>query len=149
MDWPGRFQVVDCGGAVYILDGAHNLEAVKAFVDTFSRSPFKDRDAVFVVGLLNDKDHMGILRILAPHVSKAVFTRPLSEKALDVYALADEFSRLRPEAEIEVQEDIEAALTAGSRTGTAVVLGSFYLVGSALSILRSKLDDPVINSNRK
>ena len=136
--WPGRFQTLGCGGAVYILDGAHNPEAVRAFAATFDRSPFKDKNAVFVVGLLNDKDHLAILRTLAPYAAKAVFTKPLSERALDPYALADEFSRLRPEAEIEVQEDIEAALAAGSRTGTAVVLGSFYLVGSALSILKAK-----------
>lgn len=138
VDWPGRFQVLDRGGAVYILDGAHNPEAARSFAATFNLSPFKDRDAVFVVGLLSDKDHPAILRTLAPYAAKAVFTRPLSERALDPYALADEFSRLRPEAEIEVQEDIEAALAAGSRTGTAVVLGSFYLVGSVLSILKAR-----------
>lgn len=138
VDWPGRFQVLARGGAVYILDGAHNPEAVRAFASTFSRSPFKDRDAVFVVGLLDDKDHPAILRTLAPYAAKMVFTRPLSERAVDPYALADEFSRLRPEAEIEVQENIEAALAAGSRTGTTVVLGSFYLVGSALKIFSDR-----------
>ncbi|MFA6434178.1 MAG: folylpolyglutamate synthase/dihydrofolate synthase family protein [Elusimicrobiales bacterium] len=137
VDWSGRFQVLDRGGVVYILDGAHNPEAVRSFVDTFSRSPFKDLGAVFVMGFLNDKDHLAMLRTLAPYAARVVFTRPLSERALDPHALADEFSRLRPEAEIEVQEDIEAALSAGSRAGTVVVLGSFYLIGSALSILKN------------
>ena len=143
VDWPGRFQVLSRGGVVYILDGAHNPEAIRAFTETFKRSPFKDKDAVFVVGLLNDKDHMAILRALVPYAAKMVFTRPLSERAIDPCALADKFCRLRPEAEIEVQEDIEAALAAGSRTGTAVVLGSFYLVGSALSILQAKSSQSV------
>ncbi|MEI7481539.1 MAG: folylpolyglutamate synthase/dihydrofolate synthase family protein [Elusimicrobiota bacterium] len=144
VDWPGRFQVLSRGECVYILDGAHNPEAVRAFAATFSRSPFKDRDAVFVVGLLNDKDHLSILTTLAPYAAKAIFTKPPSERAIDPCVLADEFSRLRPEAEIEVQEDIEAALSAGARTGTTVVLGSFYLIGSALSILKPIFCEPVI-----
>lgn len=142
VDWPGRFQVLRAGRTDYILDGAHNPEAVRAFAETFSRSPFKDKDAVFVVGLLNDKDHLAILKTLAPIAANVVFTRPRSERAIDPYALADEFSRLRPGAVIEVEEDIEAALAAGSLTGTAVVLGSFYLVGSVLTILKARASEP-------
>jgi len=135
VDWPGRFQVLNRGGAVYILDGAHNPEAIKAFAATFESSPFKDKDVVFVAGFLNDKDHLSILGTLAPYAAKVIFTKPPSERAVDPCTLADEFSRLRPDAEIEVQDDIEAALGSGARTGTAVVLGSFYLVGVALKIL--------------
>jgi len=138
VNWPGRFQILNRGGVVYILDGAHNPEAVRAFAATFEKSPFKDKDAVFVAGFLNDKDHAAILGTLAACAAKAVFTRPPSPRALDPYALADEFCGLRPGAEIEVQEDIEAALAAGARTGTAVVLGSFYLVGAALEILKKE-----------
>jgi dihydrofolate synthase/folylpolyglutamate synthase len=133
--WPGRFQVLERGGVVYILDGAHNPEAARAFAATFGKSPFRAKDPVFVFGILNDKDYLAVLRTLAPCAAKVVFTRPPSDRAADPCALADEFSRLRPDAEIEVQESIEAALAAGARTGTAVVLGSFYLVGAALKIL--------------
>jgi folylpolyglutamate synthase/dihydropteroate synthase len=37
-----------------------------------------------------------------------------------------------------VQENIEAALSAGAGTGPTVVLGSFYLVGEALKILTGR-----------
>lgn len=137
--WPGRFQVLKRGGTVYILDGAHNPEAIRAFAATFERSPFKDGGPVFVAGFLNDKDHLSMLGALAPYASKAIFTKPPSERAVDPYALADEFSRLRPDAGIEVQEDIEAALASAARTGTVVVLGSFYLVGAALKILKEPI----------
>jgi dihydrofolate synthase/folylpolyglutamate synthase len=136
--WPGRFQVLARGGAVYILDGAHNPEAARAFAATFDRSPFKDKGPVFVFGILNDKDHLSILRTLAPYAAKAVFTRPPSERAADPCALANELARLRPDAEIEVQENIEAALSAGAGPGPIVVLGSFYLVGEALKILTGR-----------
>ena len=56
-------------------------------------------------------------------------------RAADPCALADELSAIRPDAEVEVQEDISAALAAATGCGTAAVQGSFYLAGSALEIL--------------
>lgn len=138
VEWPGRFQVVKAGPGgkgVYILDGAHNAEAMRAFIRTFELSPFRKKGAAFVIGMLNDKEYAPILRLLAPYASRAVFTMPPSERAMDPCALADEFSKLRPDADIEVQENIEAALASAGKSGVTVVLGSFYLVGSALEIL--------------
>jgi dihydrofolate synthase/folylpolyglutamate synthase len=139
VNWPGRFQVINRNGAAYILDGAHNPEAIRTFAETFALSPFKEPEPVFVAGMLKDKDYLSMLRTLAGCASKVVFTKPLSDRAVDPCALADEFSRLRPDARIEVQEDIEAALESGAGAGAVVVVGSFYLVGSALKILRPEL----------
>jgi hypothetical protein len=56
---------------------------------------------------------------------------------VDPCVLADIFSRLRTDASIEVQENAGAALLSASKSGTAAVLGSFYLAGTALKILRA------------
>ncbi|PIU17637.1 MAG: hypothetical protein COT18_12915 [Elusimicrobia bacterium CG08_land_8_20_14_0_20_59_10] len=137
--WPARFQAVrggaEFGGALFIVDGAHNPEAVRAFSQNWRASPFAGKTPAFVVGMLQDKERRGILGLLAPLAGKFIFTRPESLRAADPYALADELSALRPDAEVEVQEDIRAALTVASGSGTAAVLGSFYLAGSALKIL--------------
>lgn len=137
--WPARFQAVRGGpafaDAVFIVDGAHNGEAARAFSATWKSSPFSGKPAAFVVGILQDKERRGILQLLAPLASKFVFTRPGSPRAADPCALADELSAIRPDAEVEVQQDIRAALAAASGAGTAAVLGSFYLAGSALEIL--------------
>ncbi|MBU2574923.1 MAG: bifunctional folylpolyglutamate synthase/dihydrofolate synthase [Elusimicrobia bacterium] len=143
VDWPGRFQLLSAapgaggsGETVYILDGAHNEEAVRSFTRTFEASPFKTEDTAFVMGILNDKEYAAILRLLAPYAARTVFTMPQSERAVSPYALADEYSKIRPDADIEVQEDIEAALISAGRSGAVAVLGSFYLVGAALKILK-------------
>ncbi|MDD5208797.1 MAG: bifunctional folylpolyglutamate synthase/dihydrofolate synthase [Elusimicrobiales bacterium] len=134
--WPARFQVIAASGKnIFIVDGAHNEEAARAFAATWKISPFAVKPAVFVVGMLQDKERRGILELLAPLVKKFVFTRPSSPRAADPCALADELSSIDPAAEVEVQEDIGAALTAASRGGTVAVLGSFYLAGSVLRIL--------------
>jgi len=137
--WPARFQALRgrYAGAetIYIVDGAHNEEAARAFAATWKISPFSGKQAVFVIGMLQDKERRGILELLAPLAEKFIFTRPESPRSADPCALADELSVMKPGAEVEVQEDIRAALSAAARSGTAAVLGSFYLAGSALEIL--------------
>ncbi len=137
--WKARFQVLraaprgrDCS---FILDGAHNPEAVRAFMRTFRSSPFAARPHAFVCGFLNDKDYRAILSVLAPLADDFIFTAPASDKAIPPGLLAEELQRLRPDAAVEVEEDAEAALVSAARRGTAAVLGSFYLAGAALKIL--------------
>ncbi|OGR66269.1 MAG: hypothetical protein A2X31_05975 [Elusimicrobia bacterium GWB2_63_22] len=137
--WPARFQAVRGGeefaNAVFIIDGAHNEEAVRAFAQTWKVSPFVSRDAVFVVGMLQDKERRAMLETLAGLCGRFVFTRPDSPRAADPCALADELTAIRPDAQAEVQEDIRAALRCASAGGTVAVLGSFYLAGTVLEIL--------------
>lgn len=136
--WRARFQVLPRNAArktLFVIDGAHNEEAARAFSSTWKSSPFSGGPAVFVVGILQDKERRGVLELLAPLAKKFIFTRPDSPRAADPCALADELSAIRPDAEVEVQEDIGAALSAAAGGGTAAVLGSFYLAGSALKIL--------------
>ncbi|HCC49161.1 MAG TPA: hypothetical protein DEQ38_13750 [Elusimicrobia bacterium] len=140
--WRARFQALKAGApfgnAVFIIDGAHNEEAARAFSATWKKSPFAAVAPAFVVGMLQDKERRGILELLAPLSKKFIFTRPESPRAADPCALADELAAIRPGAEGEVQEDIRAALKAASASGTAAVVGSFYLAGSALEILGEK-----------
>ena len=144
--WPARFQAVragaEFGGALFVIDGAHNEEAARAFAATWRGSPFARRPAAFVLGMLQDKERRGILELLAPLAAKFILTKPDSPRAADPCALADEIAAIRPDAEIEVQEDITAALAAAAPGGTAAVVGSFYLAGSALKILGEKQERP-------
>jgi len=137
--WPARFQAVrggpEFGGALFVIDGAHNEEAVRAFARTWALSPFAGSGAAFVVAMLQDKERQVILETLAGLCDRFVFTRPDSPRAADPCALADELSALKPSAQVEVHEDIRAALRAASAGGSAAVLGSFYLAGSVLEIL--------------
>ena len=138
--WPARFQTLRggpaFGGALFIVDGAHNEEAARAFAATWKTSPFAGKPAVFVMGILQDKERRRILEILAPLADRFIFTRPESPRAADPCALADELSAIKPGAEVEVQQEIAAALAAAASSGTAAVLGSFYLAGAALEILK-------------
>ncbi|MEK9145665.1 MAG: cyanophycin synthetase, partial [Elusimicrobiota bacterium] len=139
--WPGRFQVVAEKGRTLVLDGAHNAPAMRAFLETWDSSPFESRpgaaDALFIVGMLADKDVDGMLDLLASRARRAVAARAASPRALG----SAELARRMEARGIEVvarAEDARGALKAWKADGAraAAVCGSFYLVGDALRVLR-------------
>jgi len=68
--WPGRFELLQKKPPV-IFDGAHNPGAARALFETLTEIfPGKNKERGFVFGFLKDKDVEGILRELAPLVSK-------------------------------------------------------------------------------
>lgn len=157
--WPGRFQVVEMPalpvapaghsshearargsvrgrGRVLVLDGAHNVPAMRAFLETWTSSPFSRNDALFLVGMLADKDVDGMLGLLAPLARRAVAVRADSPRALG----CEELARRMESRGMEVVARAECARDAikvweadGARI--AALCGSFYLVGDALKVL--------------
>jgi len=140
--WPARFQTQRggpaFGNALFVIDGAHNEEAARAFARTWTISPFAGKSCAFVVGILQDKERRVMLETLASLCGRFIFTRPESPRAADPCALADELMAIKPDAEVEVQQDVGAALACASGSGVVAVLGSFYLAGAALARIRER-----------
>lgn len=138
--WPGRFEVRRLGAKTAVLDGAHNPEAIRNFRRTWEASPFARERVRWIIGIMKDKDALGMIRTLAPLMKEVVTVRPPSPRAIDSVALAQEVRRLAPRARVTVERDPETAarawLAEGARSPrTAVFCGSFYLVGSASRVL--------------
>ncbi|MEK7859650.1 MAG: folylpolyglutamate synthase/dihydrofolate synthase family protein [Elusimicrobiota bacterium] len=131
--WPGRFEVRRHGAKTLILDGAHNPEAMAELVRTFDASPWGRKPVRWIIGVMKDKDYAGIIRAAAPRLSEVVAVRPPSPRALDSLTLAREIRRQVPRAHVSVESDPRTALRSWLKTPgapkTAVVCGSFYLVG--------------------
>ena len=133
--WPGRFEVRRIGERTLILDGAHNPEAMAQLARTLGASPWARKPLRWIVGVMKDKDYPGIIRQVAPLMRDAVAVRPPSPRALDALTLAGEIRRQAPRAHVTVESDPRTALRSWLRSpaaaGTAVLCGSFYLVGQA------------------
>jgi dihydrofolate synthase/folylpolyglutamate synthase len=133
--WPGRFEVRRlAGGRTLILDGAHNPEAMDSLVRTLRRSPWGKGRLRWILGLLRDKDAKAIVARARPLLRDVVAVRPPSPRALEPLALA----RLVG-GKVSVEPSAAAALSSWRRDPkapkTAVVAGSFYLVGQAKEAL--------------
>ena len=140
--WPCRFQIVHAGNsfhnAVFVLDGAHNPEAAAAFCSTWKSSPFCAGRPAYVMAVMEDKDRASVLSQLSEFDGRFYFTRTESARSVPPEKLSEEFLALKPKAEVFVFENPEEAVKKASESGTAAVVGSFYLAGAALRLLSAE-----------
>ncbi|HVE14297.1 MAG TPA: folylpolyglutamate synthase/dihydrofolate synthase family protein [Elusimicrobiota bacterium] len=129
--WPCRFEPVSRRGKTVILDGAHNEDAMKAFLETWKASPWS-RGGTLVFGVLADKDWKTLAALAASAGAPVVCVRPDSPRALAAETLAARLLELGASA--RVAPSLEAALD--SCPASAAVCGSFYLAGAARRALQ-------------
>lgn len=119
--WPGRLEWI---GNV-LLDAAHNPSGALALVDAIQSLPEKP---ALAFGVMADKEHSEMIRILAPHVSRAFLLRPWMDRAADPELLKQTFEALRVEAFIfETPDALCKHLNDDSRQ-TTVVTGSIFFM---------------------
>jgi len=141
---PGRFQIVDDGGAngvprpALVLDGAHNEDGARVLRDAL-QATFPGRRFVFVVGSRSNHDPASFLEILAPLGGRVVATappfkpRPAEEVAHSARAHGLPATICEPAARAV------ADTFAGARPNEVVVVcGSFYTVGETPPALRGR-----------
>jgi dihydrofolate synthase/folylpolyglutamate synthase len=134
---PGRFEVIDASPR-FILDGAHNTEAVQALVDALdSRS---ERVEVVVFGVIEGKPADEMLALLRRRCRRVVLAAPPLERARD----PREIARDGDEVVADVAEALSRArhLTGGS--GTVLVTGSMFTVAEARRVLLDEPADPQV-----
>jgi dihydrofolate synthase/folylpolyglutamate synthase len=133
----GRLQVVE-EEPLTVFDGAHNPAAVQALVESLDEV-LGDRPLALVLGVLEDKDAVGMLGPLLAVAERSWFTAPPSSRALSPAALQSLARQLGFErVACEPHSDralADAQRWAGERGGAVLVTGSVYLVGELLSRL--------------
>jgi len=90
--WPGRFEVVG-ENPLFIIDGAHNKDAVKQLAATVENY-FTNQPINFIIGILADKEHEEMLEVMMPFANRVYTITPPNPRGLDAKILAEEVSRL-------------------------------------------------------
>ncbi len=142
----GRLQLID-GERTYLLDGAHNPQAMRTLVECVARLD-RGQPSVVVFGISTDKDIDGVMDNLAQiEPAHLILTRANSPLAADPLMLADRaHGRF---TYISIADDVPQALALAKRycgNGKLIVItGSFYVVGEAIRELVPKVEaDPHI-----
>lgn len=140
---PGRLESVR-GGAegdegdepLVLLDVAHNPEGVSALVKAIAEE-FTFERVLFVVGILEDKDHEGMLAEMARVPSALICTPAANVRSVPVDALrkSGEAVGLSCSSVDDVAGAIELAGEAAQPGDLICVTGSHYVVGEARDIL--------------
>ena len=130
--WPGRLETV----RGILLDGAHNPDGAAALARAL-RSLHPGRPVELVFGVLSDKDHRAMLRVLAPAVRGLHLVAPRTPRARPTPAYAEFARTLVGEAHehASLAEALAHARAAAGDGGLVCVAGSLYLVGEARGLL--------------
>ena len=132
---PARFQVLP-GRPQVILDVAHNVEAARILADNLLDSGYAS-ETIAVCGMLRDKDIAGVLRRLAPRITRWHLASVSGPRG----ASAEDLRRNLPSGVSEnfdsPQIAFEAALKRAGEGDKIVVFGSFITVGDVLAWLKN------------
>lgn len=136
--WPGRCELVKSAPKV-ILDCAHNESAASALCEALSG--FTYRRLILVLGIMADKDIVGILTKLAQKADHLILTSPKvkrAEKPGVLMAKAEELIARRGLSVTlsvagSVEEAILSALDMAKEDDLICVSGSVFTVGEAMS----------------
>lgn len=140
--WAGRFQLLP-GKPDFVVDGGHNIQGAQALSESLS-SVFPEKKAVFVVGVLADKQHRAMMEKVVPQAAAFVTITPPSPRALSAQELAAELAEVAEglgcasgSLPIEAADDVETALARAfalaGEDGLVVAFGSLYSIGQIMA----------------
>lgn len=130
--WNGRLEVLS-EKPLLLIDGAHNTDGAKVLTDSL-KTTFADYRKVLCLGMLEDKDVDGVLKILLPAVDRVIITEPNSERALSIEEMTRKVEQYHLNYSIykNREEAFEAVLKCiNSENQLGIVAGSLYLIGEA------------------
>ncbi len=139
--WPARMQRLGPGplrdrlrdGAALWLDGAHNPSAAQPVARALT-AVAEGRPVTLILGMLSNKDAGGVLRVLAPVVSRVIAV-PVPGHAhhgpAALAAIAQDCGVRGDTAEC-LADAVDLAAAAGA--GAVLIAGSLYLAGEALAL---------------
>jgi dihydrofolate synthase / folylpolyglutamate synthase len=129
--WPGRLEVVSESPRV-LLDGAHNLIAAKN-LGKYLSSNLGGRRTTLVVGILDDKPYVSMLKSLVPPCDRVVLTRAKIDRALPPEVLLHATRKLISNINVipDVGEAVRYAIDTSQKDDAVCIAGSLYVVGEA------------------
>jgi dihydrofolate synthase/folylpolyglutamate synthase len=132
---PGRFQVLP-GRPQIILDVAHNVEAARTLAQNLAASGFAP-ETIAVCGMLRDKDIAGVLRELAPRVTRWHFASLPGPRGASADELESRFGIGNAEKFASPTDAFVAASERAEEGDKIVVFGSFLTVGEVMAWLKN------------
>lgn len=133
---PGRMEIVSANPKI-LLDGAHNVDAIKALVE--SLNDFSYNNLILILGILKDKDIEGMVKEIAPLAGYVITTMPRNERACNPEKISEFVAKYNAGCGVYTTRSIKEALSVAKRIARSddliCVTGSLYTVGEARAII--------------
>jgi dihydrofolate synthase/folylpolyglutamate synthase len=129
---PGRMELVN-NNPIILLDGAHNLQGIKALKDSLKDFDFEN--AYFIFGVMKDKDIRKMLYHLSQIADFIIATRINSDRACNPWLIAEMLKKTGYKGKVVVKSKVKDALIFAVKNAKEddliCVTGSLYVVGEA------------------
>lgn len=135
--WPGRMEILSEKPFVMV-DGAHNPQGVEALFNSLI-SMYPEEQFIFLMGVMADKDYMGMIRQMLPIAKRFLTVTLESERSLQGEELAHQIRQAGCEATSysDVREALRVGMDLAGESGRRLIIfGSLYFVGEVKHILQ-------------
>lgn len=130
--WPGRFEVIGRKGRTFILDGAHNIDSMRALERSIQKL-FPRRAVVTVFGVSREKEIQPMLEILSRFSKVLIATKSdhpraqITKRIVEAAKEAVTHSVVIPTS--DTREAMDRARRVVGKEDLILVTGSLFLVG--------------------
>ncbi len=109
--WQGRFQIINTGSPVFIIDGAHNESAAARLRESIDIC-FADSRIVYIMGMFKDKNYDAVVKLTAKRAEKIFTITAPGKRGLDAEILAAAIKPYNPNvtALASTREAVEKSL---------------------------------------
>ncbi len=150
--WPGRFETL-CKKPLVIADGGHNVQCTEALCVSLDRKNI--RKAIFVIGIMADKDYRKIFKMLLPYAELVIATEPHNDRRLCTEDIRETFCELMSKESLIDGNDIAKVIREIKEPSDAVrealrldlenynnkmpiiVTGSLYMMGDIRKVFKN------------
>jgi dihydrofolate synthase / folylpolyglutamate synthase len=136
VELPARFQTLP-GRPQIVLDVAHNVQAARVLADNLAASGFAP-ETFGVCGMLRDKDIAGVLREMAPRITRWHVASLGGARGAKAEELAQFLHGQQLETHASPGAAMGRALEQAGENDKIVVFGSFLTVGEVIEWLNNK-----------
>ena len=155
VSWPGRFETL-MKKPLVIADGGHNVQCAAALCEALNSINIKK--AIFVIGIMADKDHKEVFKLLYPYAETVITTEPDNPRRLLAKDICDEFKNIAVEKKDDgllsakryisikdpqdaVKEAIRISKAEHSGKMPVIVTGSLYMMADIRKAIKDYLEE--------
>lgn len=136
--WQGRFEIL-MDTPLFISDGGHNTQGVLSAVESF-QAQLPNRKAVFILGIMADKDVEAMVKEIVPVASEFITVTPDNPRSMLAEQLKErllEFG-LPVTACASVLDGVQTAVHHAGENGIVFSLGSLYMYREVLASVKQQ-----------
>jgi dihydrofolate synthase/folylpolyglutamate synthase len=132
--WPARFEILSKKPLI-IIDSAHNTDSIQKLVDTIKLFT-PNKKIILIFGTSEDKDVMGMLKILIPNVQSLIITQSIHPRALEAGKILSIAQKQGKDGESisSIHPALQKALEIWNEKSVIIATGSIFIAAAVREI---------------